>query len=104
MDGTENRFSAAYNKAKKLFPKLVSRRIKGLTNGYDSFFVGSSGSKEWWPTDDEYQANMKELIEFLEDLKYEDGSTSVKYVYITFGELGLTVKDYMGHDLHRTAK
>lgn len=100
-DYTEKCFTKAYNKAKKLFPKqLISNKLEGVTNGYSSFLVAPCGSKLGWNEDVDHTDSIKEFVDFLEGLKYDDGSTSVKYVYVTFGELGLTVEDYMGHDIY----
>ena len=91
--------SRAHNKAKKLFAGLVSRRIRGLTNGYESFLVASCGSQLGWSEDSLHQERLDNFIEFLESLKYEDGSTSVGYVYATFGDVGLTIRDHLGHEI-----
>lgn len=100
-DFGEMRLTTAHKKAKELFPKqLVSDILEAVTNGYGSFFIAPCGSKIGWPDEDSHQDSINKLVEFLEELKYEDGSTSVKYLYVTFGELGLTVQDYMGHDVY----
>lgn len=104
LDHNEKRFTCAHNKAKKLFPGLVSKKIRGVTNGYESFLVAPCGSNLWWPEDTGHQESLDKFIEFLESLKYEDGSTSVQYVYTTFGEQGLTVQDHMGHDITKGRK
>lgn len=102
IDHGENKLTKAYKKARKLFPKqLVSKRLPALTNGYESFLIAPSGSKVGWNPDVDHETAMKEFVEYLETLKYSDGSTSVKYVYLTFGELGLTIEDYMGHDFQK---
>jgi hypothetical protein len=84
----ENKLTKAHKKATKLFPDLVSPRIKSLTNGYESFLIAPCGSKLGWETDSDHDLAIEKFIGYLNSLKYEDGSTSVEYVYISFGELG----------------
>jgi len=97
--GRIKRFTRAHNKAKILFPGLVSRRIRGVTNGYESFLVASCGSQLGWSEDSLHQGRLDNFIEFLESLKYEDGSTNVGYVYATVGDVGLTIRDHLGHEI-----
>ena len=99
------RVKKARTKALKLFPKESVSKLCGMgINGYTSFFIAPCGSKVGWNPDVEHEESLGNFIEYLESLKYEDGSTCVKYVYVTFGELGLTVQDYMGNEFFAESK
>lgn len=68
-------------------------------NGYKSFMVAPCGSKIGWEQSNDFLEAVDQFIGFLDKLKYEDGSTSVQYVRIDYGEMGLQVQDYRGNDL-----
>lgn len=95
-----NQLTKAHKKAVQLFGKdLVSPIIGPVTNGYLSFIVSPSGSKLGWDTAQEHERAMDEMIGHLEGIRYEDGSTCVKYVKVSYGELGLQVSDWRGNEL-----
>ena len=62
------------------------------TNGYTSFCVFPDGSKEYWSESDEADGRRKELIKYIDSLAYEDGSNTVEYAHISFGELADTIE------------
>lgn len=96
----KNLLTKAHKKAVKLFgKKQVSPIIGQGMNSYMSFFISPSGSKLGWETAQEHETAMEEFIGFLDSVKYEDGSTSVQYVKVSFGELGLQVSDWRGNEL-----
>lgn len=93
-DFSDNAFTKAYAEAKRIFPEhLVSEMGKKVTNGYSTFTVHPCGSKIGWDTSNQHLASVDDFVSFLNSLKYEDGSTSVPYVVVSFGELGLQVRD-----------
>lgn len=95
-----NLLTKAHKKAVKLFGKeLVSPIVGPVTNGYMSFFVSPSGSKLGWDTAQEHEKAMDEMVGHLDSIRYEDGSTCVKYVKVSYGECGLEVQDWRGYDL-----
>ena len=58
----------------------------GVINGYCSFLIVPDGSKEGWPESDDGDISRKKFIEWLELQKYDDGSSSLSYVEIQFGD------------------
>lgn len=96
----KNLLTKSHNKAIKLFGKEQVTDITGSgMNSYKSFMVTPSGSKLGWEDAQLHEAAMEKMIEHLEGIRYEDGSTSVKYVKVSFGELGLQVSDWRGNEL-----
>lgn len=98
----KNRYlvTKAYKRAVKLFgEEQVSPVIGSGMNGYYSFFVAPSGSKLGWEQAIEHEAAMEKMIEFLDLKKYSDGSTSIKYVKVSYGEFGLQASDWRGIEL-----
>lgn len=97
--GRERKLSQTYTKAKKLFPKeLISLKPKKVMNGYASFTIMPCGSKLGWELDQEHDKSIRELMNYIDNLRDEDGSNAVEYVYITFGELGLTTDTNVYYD------
>jgi len=76
----------AHKKAKELFEELVSPLVFSVTNDYNSFFVAPDGSKEGWDLSDKFDRKRKKFIEWLRSQAYEDGSNSIKYVEVQFGD------------------
>ena len=66
--------------------EVVSDLVKSPMNGYLSFFVAPDGSKEGWAESDDGDDKRKAVIELLESLRYEDGSTSYKYAEVQYGD------------------
>lgn len=56
------------------------------TNSYASFLVAPDGSKEGWDTSDAGDEARAEIIKYLDSLRHEDGSTSVDWVEVQFGD------------------
>lgn len=63
----------------------VSGLVTSSINGFYSFFVAPDGSKEGWPDSDLGDIKRKELTDYLDSLKYEDGSSSISYCEIFYG-------------------
>lgn len=78
--------SSVHEKAIEIFGDLVSPIIESKLNGYKSFFIAPDGSKEYWPDSELYDNKRNILIEYIEGLKYEDGSNSVRYCEYVWGE------------------
>lgn len=77
---------SAHGKAKEIHGTLVSELVSSTSNSYKSFFVAPDGSKEGWSESDTGDAKRDELIKYLEALTYEDGSSSINYCELFFGE------------------
>ncbi len=76
----------AHKRAIDLLGELVSPIILGVVNGYESFFVAPDGSKEGWQESIDADTSRDKLIKYIEEQKYEDGSSSIKYVEVYFGD------------------
>jgi hypothetical protein len=95
-----NLLTKAHRKAPELFGRKQVSTLKGTgMNGYMSFLITPSGSKLGWNEACKHEEAMEQMVEFLDSIRYEDGSTSVKYVKVSFGELGLQVSDWRGNEL-----
>ena len=80
------KLEVARKKAKELFGKMVSKIVKSELNGYCSFFIPPDGSKEGWADSERGDENRKKLIEFIETLGHDDGSSSYDYVEVFYGD------------------
>lgn len=95
-----NLLTKSHEKALKFFGKKQVTKLTGSgMNGYLSFMVSPSGSNLGWEEAQEHEAAMEKMIEYLDSIRYEDGSTSIEYVKVSFGECGLQVSDWRGNDL-----
>lgn len=65
---------------------LVSPIVKGIMNGFDSFFVAPDGSKDGWEDSDWGDSRRKEFIEILDKNRYEDGSSSLDWCVVQYGD------------------
>ncbi len=71
----------AHKKAKKLFnDKLISEVVKGVMNGYISFFIAPDGSKEGWEDSNDCDEAREKFIHWL--LKKDRGCD---FVEVRFG-------------------
>ena len=64
----------------------VSPLVHSTTNGYYSFLVAPDGSKEGWERSNTGDSQRHEIVCHLETYRYGDGSTSVKYVEVQYGD------------------
>lgn len=77
---------AAHDKAVEIFPDdQVTSVTDAAMNGYRSFLVGPDGSKEGWEESEEGNENREEYIEWLDSQKYDDGSSLLDWVELSFG-------------------
>lgn len=58
----------------------------GGLNGIESFVVMPSGSKEGWDEALEHAELIDHFIEWLEGLRYEDGSAPVQWLEVEYGD------------------
>jgi len=65
---------------------LVSPVVGGLVNGERSFFIAPDGSKEGWPESDLGDDLRASFIAYLRSKRYDDGSTSLKWVEVQFAD------------------
>jgi len=54
-------------------------------NGYQSFLVVSNGSKYGWAEDKAGEKNRDDFVNWLNEQKNEDGSTSLEWVQVHYG-------------------
>lgn len=75
------------SQANKIFSgNLVSDIIPGILNGQLSFVVVPDGSHEGWPESEQYDKARTNLINLIENMKYDDGSNSISYAELQFGD------------------
>jgi hypothetical protein len=94
----EKKLQVAHDKAVELFHKvpidinrgntqsLVSPIVNGVVNGYGSFFIAPDGSKEGWEDSDNGDKAREAFINYCREQAYDDGSNSLSYVEIQFGD------------------
>lgn len=73
----------AHQFAKERMP--CSEIVLGKINDYASFFVPPDGSKEGWETSDEADLKYNEIIEYLDSCAHEDGSNSLSWAFVQYG-------------------
>ena len=64
----------------------VSTITPSKTNGYQSFLVPPDGSKEGWDESDAGDKNRDKFIAWLDSQRYDDGSTSLDWVEVQYGD------------------
>lgn len=99
--GAGDHFSAAYNKANGLFPELVTEIIDSPWNHYQSFCVVPDGSKEGWDESNDYDRKRAEFLDLLRTCRFDDGSCSVDWVEVQFGDDEDETKITADSDEHR---
>ena len=76
-----------YIKAKELFNDLVTPIITTRLNGYYSFFIAPDGSNDNHSYSEVYDKMRDELYNYINSFAYQDGSNSIKYIDVSYGEL-----------------
>lgn len=77
----------AHSRAITIFgSQLVSPLTEALVNGYQSFAVFPDGSKEGWETSTDHDHQREQFIAWLDKHRYEDGSASVAWVEVQYGD------------------
>ncbi len=70
----------------------ASEILETSTNGVMTFMVGPDGSKEFWPESDSGDKRRADFIIWLDTMRWEDGSTPMKWVEVQYGdEEGVTL-------------
>ena len=90
ITGREEHVSLAHVYASGL-DALVSPVSATGVNGIRSFALWPDGSKEGWQDSDDGDTARDSMVAFLESLRYEDGSSPLEWVEVTFGDLGAGV-------------
>ena len=73
-----------HKKANEIF-NGVSDIVYSPWNAYRSFFIPPDGSKDGWDASDIGDRRRKQFINCIEEYRFDDGSTSVKWVEVQFG-------------------
>lgn len=64
----------------------VTPLMRPTTNGFVSFAVLPDGSKEAWEESDAADRAREEFVTWLDERVYEDGSTSLPWAEVQFGD------------------
>ena len=81
----EELLKKAHDKAVTIFNQVAPITPTDI-NGYVSFMVAPDGSKEGWAESEMGDDKRNELTEWIESQRYSDGSMSIDYVEIQFGD------------------
>lgn len=73
----------AHAKALDIFPN-TSPLMPGVSNNYLSFFIPPDGSKEGWPPSEIGDVARAKFIEHLGTYEYEDGSSPLDWVCVSY--------------------
>lgn len=65
--------------------RFVSEILPVAINRYQSFLIGSSGSKLGWEDYETHQKNMRDFAARLKIFEYEDCSSSISTVAVRYG-------------------
>lgn len=79
----------AHAQAEEVFTEtacVVSALTPPATNGFRSFFVAPDGSKEGWTASNEGDEARSVFVEWMDSQRYSDGSTSLDWVEVQFGD------------------
>ena len=78
---------ARMNGAKFFFgPDRISDVLKAPVNNVSSFMVGPDGSKEGWEESKLGDEQREQFIKHFDRYAYEDGSTSIKWAEVQYGD------------------
>jgi hypothetical protein len=77
--------------------------IKSPVNGYCSVFIPPDGSKEGWIASKNGEISRRELIQFMEEFRYDDGSMPITWVYVQYGDENreTLIVDHSDNKIHR---
>lgn len=81
----ERKLNEAWDKADRIFP-YVSPVSPVAMNDFRSFFIPPDGSGEGWPDSDAGDSRRDEFVAWLEAQRYDDCSSSLKWVEVSYGE------------------
>ena len=75
----------AHAKASEIFP-VVSAILDSRMNGFLTLLVPPDGSKEGWVDSDDGDVSRNQFVEWLESQRHSDGSTSLDWVEVQYGD------------------
>jgi len=64
---------------------LVLGPTEELLNDFRTFAVCSNGSKSGWSEARDYNSLTGDFVEYLDGLRYEDGSPRLEWVFLAYG-------------------
>jgi hypothetical protein len=67
-------------------PEIITPIVYASCNGYYTFLIGPDGSKEGWGTSDEGDDCRDAFISWMDEQRYDDGSTSLDWVEVQYGD------------------
>ena len=82
----EKKIKLANDKAKEICGSLVSGIVEGKINQVMSFFIAPDGSKEGWEESKLGDSLRSLFIEWVKQQAYEDGSNSIDYAELFYGD------------------
>lgn len=83
----------AHELALSIFPaRMVTGIATGTINGYNTFMVGPDGSNEGWEESNEGDDCRDLFLKQIDSYAYSDGSNSIQYVEMYFGDMGAGVE------------
>ena len=71
---------------KIIFSLTVSDLVHSFINGYTTFLIAPDGSKEGWDESNEGDKLRDLFVDYINSQAYEDGSSSLKYAELFYGE------------------
>jgi len=101
-DEVANKIDAWIGNADYVDPKYAHLFVEvvGVVNSYVTFVLAPCGSTEGWGTDLEHGLLREAFIEFLDSLAYDDGSSSVEYVEVLYGDYGQEIVKGNTYDVY----
>ena len=91
--------NAEFGSAPAQPPSLI---MPSSTNGIGTFLVPPDGSKEGWPESDAGNKRRDEFVAWLNSKVYDDGSTSLRWVEVQYGDGNGIVQVCRSDDLKAT--
>lgn len=83
----EDELESAHKRAEQLFGEgVVSPVLQAATNGFRSFFVGTSGSKDGWGAATNHDNRMWELVRFIEDINVRREGRFIRFHEVRVSE------------------
>ena len=73
-------------RATSVFGRQVSNICEPIVNHNETFLIGPDGSYEDWDESDSSDQSRFEFIAYLEGFCYEDGSSMIKWVELSYGD------------------
>src|SRR5947208_3455939 len=82
---SDTELRSAKERADALFP-AVTDIVESPLNGFRSFFIAPDGSKEGWEDSDAGDQQRSEFVDYLRTFAYEDGSSSLTWAEVQYGD------------------